>query len=140
MTRLLVDNSVWQRLPHKPPILVAYRDLISRTHPEDLLLCDIQAAEFGFSARNELDHARLSRDLAKFRDCPLTPPVHDVLALQRKIWGAGLVRAVGAVDTVIAAYALANDATVVHYDPDFEHIAKVEPRFRHRWIVPRGSV
>lgn len=140
MTQLLVDNSVWQRLPHESSVHDAYRELISRTHPEDLLLCDIQAAEFGFSARNELDHARLSRDLTKFRDCPVTPTVQEVLALQRKIWGAGLVRAVGTVDTVIAAYAIANDATVIHYDSDFEHIAKVEPRFRHRWIVTRGTL
>lgn len=140
MSRLLVDNSVWQRLPHHRQVYEAYVEVLKVTPADDVMLCGIQAAEFGFSARNELDHARLSRNLAKFRDCPVTPPVADVLALQRRIWGAGLVRAVGAADVVIAAHALANDAEVLHYDSDFEHVATVEPRFRHRWIIPRGSL
>lgn len=140
MTGYIIDNSVWQRLGHVPTVLEAYRALVKRTPPDQLLVCDIQVAEIGYSARNELDHARIGRTLGAFRDCPARPETADVLALQRRLWGIGLVRAVGAADTVIASYALANDAKVVHYDADFEHVAKVEPRFRHRWIVPRGSL
>jgi predicted nucleic acid-binding protein len=63
-----------------------------------------------------------------------------VLEIQNRLWTSGRLRAVGAMDTLIAAYALHNDATVLHYDRDFEHIAVVTPEFRHEWIVARGSV
>lgn len=140
MSGFIVDNSVWQRLQHEPTVLEAYSAFTEATRPGLMMVCDIQVAEIGCSARNEFDHARIGRVLGTFRDCPTRPSTADVLVLQRKLWSNGLVRAVGAADTVIAAYALANDAVVVHYDSDFEHIAKVEPRFRHRWIVPRGSL
>ncbi|WP_370449345.1 hypothetical protein [Cryobacterium sp. TMT1-2-2] len=49
------------------------------------------------------------------------------------------MRPVGAGDTLIAACALINDATVVHYDSDFESVSKVITQFRHEWIVPRST-
>ncbi|MEO8095927.1 MAG: hypothetical protein ABI632_13485, partial [Pseudolysinimonas sp.] len=59
---------------------------------------------------------------------------------QSGLWGSGLLRAAGAVDTLIAAYAIKNDVTLLHYDRDFEHIASVTPALKHQWIVPRGSL
>lgn len=102
--------------------------------------CPPQVAEIGYSARNSHDHDRIRRNLDVFAKCPADPTPADVLRLQALLWKAGLGRAVGAVDLVIAAYGIANSVTVVHYDSDFEHVAKVEPEFRHRWIVPRGSL
>lgn len=140
MTLVLVDNSVWQRLAHQQTVRAAYHALIDESRPEEILRCDVQVAEIAFSARNAADLDTLQEALSEFRDAPATPGAEMVLDIQRRLWGAGLGRAVGAVDTVIAAYALANDAMVVHYDSDFEHIARVEPAFRHRWIVPRGTL
>jgi hypothetical protein len=34
----------------------------------------------------------------------------------------------------------ANYATVLHYDSDLEHVARVNASFVHRYIVPRGSI
>jgi aryl-alcohol dehydrogenase-like predicted oxidoreductase len=42
-------------------------------------------------------------------------------------------------DTVIAAWAVRNDAVVLHYDQDYDHIASVVPRFKEQWTVLRGS-
>jgi predicted nuclease of predicted toxin-antitoxin system len=78
--------------------------------------------------------------LEAFGECGAHPTTGDVLAVQSRLWNGGLLRAAGAVDTLIAAYAMKNDAAVLHYDSDFEHIASVVPGFAHRWIVPRGSV
>jgi predicted nucleic acid-binding protein len=59
---------------------------------------------------------------------------------QNALWNRGLLRAAGAMDTLIAAYAIRNKATLLHYDRDFDHIASPTPDFRHEWIVPRGSL
>jgi len=62
------------------------------------------------------------------------------LSIQNALFTNGFFRAVGTLDTVIAAYALANDAAVLHYDGDFEFVAQVVPSFRHEWIITRGSL
>lgn len=68
------------------------------------------------------------------------PARAEVLDVQSRLWNGGLLRAAGAMDTLIAAYALKNNAAVLHYDGDFEHIASVVPSFAHKWILPRGSI
>ncbi len=100
------------------------------------------AVEYGYSARSGPDHTRLVQQLTRFIDCPTAPTSAEVLQLQLQnaLWNGGLLRAVGATDTLIAAYGIANQATVVHYDSDFDHIAAVCPNFQHRWIVPRGTL
>lgn len=82
----------------------------------------------------------MTAQLLAFPDCPIVPTTHDVLLVQNRLWTSSLVRAAGAMDVIIAAYALLNDTTVLHYDTDFEHIASAVPEMKHRWIVPRGSV
>ena len=49
-------------------------------------------------------------------------------------------RAVGAMDVLLAATALAHRAVVIHYDGDFDRIAGAHPGFRARWVVPRGTI
>ena len=63
-----------------------------------------------------------------------------MLDIQNDLFHGGYIRAVGVTDTLIAAYAIVNDAGVVHYDRDFELIADVRDDFRHRWIAERGSL
>lgn len=137
--RLLIDNSVWARLTD-PSVADALTRALDLATPDDVMICSPIAAEIGFSAQTAADHRRLTSQLAVFRDCPVHPTAQEVLALQNALWSAGLLRAAGATDTVIAAYAIANDATLLHYDRDFEHLAAVAPRFSQQWIVPRGSL
>ena len=51
----------------------------------------------------------------------------------------GLHRTAGVVNLLTAAVAERHDATVLHYDADFEHIASVTGQ-AHRWVVPKGSI
>jgi predicted nucleic acid-binding protein len=60
--------------------------------------------------------------------------------LQRALFDAGRGRAVGVVDLLHAATAICHRAVVLHHDADFEALADVDGRLRHRWVVPRGSV
>lgn len=61
--------------------------------------------------------------------------VHRALAAS----GAGHQRSVRLVDLVIAAAAERHGLPIVHYDEDYERIARVTAQ-PTRWIVPRGSV
>ena len=113
---------------------------MSRRSPWAFLICPPVAAEVGFGARNAGDHAAVRSSLATFPDCERHPTTAEVLEIQTSLIDAGLFRAVGALDTVIAAYALVNEATVLHYDRDFEHVATVTPDFAQRWIAPPGTL
>lgn len=139
-SRFLIDNSVWARLSTTPEIVGALQAIVDLASPDDVLVCAPIAIEVGFSARTGADHATLMEWLAAFPDCGEHPTAQEAMSIQGRLWNGGLLRAAGAMDTLIAAYALKNDATLIHYDRDFEHIASVTPHFRHQWIVPRGSI
>lgn len=138
--RFVVDTSVWARLATTPRIVDELKAIVELVSPTDLMVCPPVAAEYGFTARTGKDHSTLMAQLEAFGECGVHPTRDDVLAVQSRLWNGGLLRAAGAVDTLIAAYAMKNYATVLHYDSDFEYIASVVPQFAHRWIVPRGSV
>ncbi|HEX7834136.1 MAG TPA: PIN domain-containing protein [Pseudolysinimonas sp.] len=135
----LIDTSVWARLADVE-VAAAFDAIVDLVAPFDILICPPVAAEIGFSARTPADHATLMRELDAFEPCAAHPAPSDVLTIQNRLWTGGLLRAAGATDTVVAAYSVCNDATLLHYDRDFEHIATVIPSFRHQWVVPRGSV
>ena len=138
-TRLLVDTSVFARLGFDPSITARFAQLIERVSVRQLLLCPPVAAEVGYMARDPRQHTNFIRSLNEYAACPISPTSQDVLDIQHALWTHGLLRAAGATDTLIAAYAKVNDAAVLHYDSDFEHIASAVPGFQHRWIVPRGA-
>lgn len=137
--RFIVDNSVWARLATTPQIRLALTAIVNAHSPSAIMICPPVAAEVGFSARNGQDHTRVMSQLAAFPECAHSPTSSEVLAVQSRLWNGGLLRSVGTLDTLIAAYALRNDAIVLHYDSDFEHVASVTPGFRHQWAIPRGS-
>jgi predicted nucleic acid-binding protein len=138
--RYLIDNSVWARLSTEPTVVAALTAIVDLAQPVNVLVCAPIALELGFSTQTGAAHAALRERLSDFPQCSSHPSLDDALAIQGDLWRGGLLRAAGAMDTLIAAYALANDAILVHYDRDFEHIAAVAPAFRHQWIVPRGSI
>jgi predicted nucleic acid-binding protein len=138
--RFLIDNSVWARLSTSELVTAALRSLVDLAIPDDVLVCPPIALEVGFSARNADAHAALMNELSAFAQCDAHPTTEEAGLIQFRLWNSGLLRAAGAMDTLIAAYAIKNRATLVHYDRDFEHIAAVMPELDHQWIVPRGSV
>lgn len=114
--------------------------LMAHHSPEAILTCPPVVAEVGFSARRASDHDAVRLYLAEFSECETPPSTSLVLEIQNALFHGGLFRAVGALDTVIAAYAVVNGAAIVHYDSDFEHVATVRNDFQHQWIAPRGSI
>ncbi len=116
------------------------KKIVELSSPGDLLVCPPVALEYGFTAPTPKAHTALADQLEAFGQCDAHPTQDEVLSIQSSLWNGGLLRAAGAMDTLIAAYAIKNDAAVLHYDRDFEHLASVVPGFAHRWILPRGSI
>lgn len=135
-TLYLVDNSVFQRLPDQPRVADALRAFATRGLFATCLPITLEA---GHSATNGEQHARVIELINARRQLPITAEVEQLtVALQTALWNGGLVRAAGANDLVIAATAIVHGAVVLHYDADYEHIAKVS-ELNQIWVVPRGS-
>lgn len=138
--RYLIDHSVWSRLSTTPEVVTALKAVVELSNPDNILVCPPIVVEVGFSARSGHDHSALTAQLTTFPSCDQHPDTDEALLIQNLLWNNGLVRAAGAMDTLIAAYAIKNDAILIHYDRDFQHIAAVMPNFAHQWIVPAGSI
>ncbi len=137
MTLVLIDTSALMRAGHE---LVGER-------LNDLIVAGVAATcttvelEVGYSARSAdaLRQNRMKRSKL-FVSLPVDErAARRALAVQQFLANAGLHRAAGPIDLLTAAVAELNNAVVMHYDADFEHIASVT-RQRHEWVVPRGSV
>jgi predicted nucleic acid-binding protein len=140
LTRYLVDNSVLQRLPRHRSVQAAVTSLLDEEH--ELCCCALSVDEFAYSARSAAEHATASLRLrTSFLYLPLTSGMDQIiLDIRAALWAAGVGRAAGVVDVALAATAIQSEATVLHYDSDFDHIAAAYPLLRAQWVVPRGSV
>ena len=125
MTDYIVDNSAWARFAAGDPGVVVALRRIERAPADLIVTCPPQVLEICHSARTPAEHDVLRETLDLFFPVEHHPGEPEVLALQSALWKAGMVRAAGPRDLHIAAYALANRATVLTCDHDFEHIAAV---------------
>lgn len=134
----LVDTSVLARASREPAVQA---QLLHTSGEGILAVCTGIALEVGFTARNSAEWDAQAADLARFVILNPTAQTHDIaLGIQRALWHAGKVRAAGTTDIISAALAVQYQATILHYDRDFEHIAAAEPRLKQRWVVPAGSI
>jgi predicted nucleic acid-binding protein len=140
VTRYLVDNSVLQRLPRSPSVQTAIGAILDAE--DDLCSCAFTLDRLGYSARSAAEQAegtqRLRTSFLYLSAGPGTDQI--VIDIRTALWKAGKGRAAGVIDVGIAAAAVHSDATVLHYDRDFDHIADAYPRLMTQWIVPRGSI
>ncbi|UNX54039.1 PIN domain-containing protein [Georgenia sp. TF02-10] len=135
MTDYLVDNSVWARLASGDAGIAARLRRIERAPADLFVTCPPQVFEFCHSARTPEEHARYRERISLGFPLERPPDESLVLDVQSALWSAGLVRAAGAVDILIAGYAIVNDATVLTADHDYDHIARVTD-LRHEYIAP----
>jgi predicted nucleic acid-binding protein len=117
----LIDNSVLQKLSRSANIRRRFAE-ITNTYP--IYRCPPQVLEYCWSARNPAEYAELRRDMELYTPAATTPEQRAVLDIQQALWDAGLMRGAGNADVLIAAYAIANDLTVLTADHDFEHIQR----------------
>jgi predicted nucleic acid-binding protein len=120
VSTFLVDNSIWQKAGRSDRIAARLREL----SPQHLLItCPPQVLEYCHSARTPSEYAALRQDMSELLPAALHPSTSEALDLQQHLWTRGYVRAAGALYCLIAAYAVVNDATLLHSDRDFEYIA-----------------
>jgi predicted nucleic acid-binding protein len=132
----LADTSALARAGH--PQVHAELDRLGRLGL--LASCATVDLEVLYSARSTTEYATIAqrRDLG-FTDLPL----HADIGMRAKQVQAELAktsqhRAAGVVDLLTAAIAEHHAAIVLHYDRDFEHIARVT-RQQTQWVVPSGT-
>lgn len=135
MTDYLVDNSVWARVSTGDPGIMARLRRIERAPADLFVTCPPQVLEFCHSARTPTDHARYREQISLGFPLERAPDESLVLDIQSALWNAGMVRAAGSVDILIAGYAIVNDATVLAADHDFGHIAHVTD-LRFEYVAP----
>ncbi|MFB8227906.1 PIN domain-containing protein [Cellulosimicrobium sp. NPDC055967] len=135
MTDYLVDNSVWARLARGDAAVTARLRRVERAPADLFVTCPPQALEFCHSARTPDEHAFYREQISLGFPLEHAPDESLVLDIQAALWTSGLVRSAGAVDILVAAYAIVNDATVLAADHDFDHIARVSD-LQHEYVAP----
>jgi len=135
VTDYLVDNSVWARLACGDMVVTARLRRIERAPSDLFVTCPPQVLEFCHSARTPAEHAHYREQISLGFPLEHAPDESLVLDIQSALWNAGLVRAAGSLDILIAGYAIANDATVLTADHDFDHIAAVTD-LKHEYVAP----
>ena len=133
----LADTSALARLRYDP-VAAALGPMIEAGL---VATCGVIEFELGWAARSgtEFDELRADRD-AGYEWLP----THDedwrrALDVQATLWRGGQVRAVGFPDLLTAAVAERERVTVLHYDSDFDLIARVTGQ-PVQWVVPCGTV
>jgi len=129
----LVDNSIWQKAARSEAIARRLRDLA----PQHLIItCPPQVLEYCHSARGPSEYGELRADMEAFLPAAFHPTSREALDIQQALWDHGLMRAAAAFDCLIAGYAIANDAILLHSDRDFEHIATAtHGRLREEYVT-----
>jgi predicted nucleic acid-binding protein len=136
MEVILVDKSAEVRW-HEPSVAAVLDPVLQAGA---LATCAIMDLEILFSARNGPDHAKLARARTGFVYLETTDAMlRRAKELQGLLARKGRHRATSIPDLIICAVAEHHSATVLHYDKDFDLIAKVSP-VDVRWVVPQGTI
>jgi predicted nucleic acid-binding protein len=133
----LADKSALTRSDARPEV----RDVV-----EPLMLagqiatCGIIDLELLYSAPSRAIYVELASLLRALPRVPLTEAVVDrALEVQAVLAATSQHRSVSLPDLMVAACAEAAGLTVLHYDADFDRVARLTGQ-PVRWVVPRGSV
>ncbi|MEF3115927.1 PIN domain nuclease [Streptomyces chrestomyceticus] len=135
VARYLVDKSVWARVT-KPAVRAALEPLIIRGLIGTTGVIDL---EMLYSARNGREHEMLQDRRQAFEWFATNDDVLvRAIEVQNGLAHRNEHRAVSVPDLLIAATAERHGLTVLHYDGDFDLIAKFTGQ-SVEWVVPAGT-
>jgi predicted nucleic acid-binding protein len=138
---LLLDNSAWARL--NLPSLPQRRaeEIADAIEQRRIGVCLPFLLEAGYSAHNAKDHSQLVDELSALPFLHLDEQVERrAIDAQRQLARAGHHR-LPPVDVIIAAIADRHHGGVLHYDGDYDIIAKkTDLSFRSEWLAPSGAL
>ena len=131
----LVDTSALTRLA-RPEVRAVVEPLALAGRLARVTISDL---EIGYSARSAAEWDRLVRSLDAFVPVDTTAG-HLRRAMQvQRLLASRHQRGRKIPDLLVAAAAEELDIAVLHYDADFDHIARVTGQ-PCQWVVARGSI
>src|SRR5271165_4749864 len=137
MPRFLADKSALARRDSKPTIREVLEPLLLAG---EIATCGIIDLEILYSARDRATYRATAQALRGMPRVAVTDAcVSRALEVQAMLASRSQHRAVPLPDLLVAACAEAASLTVLHYDADFDRLAKLTGQSA-QWIVPRGSV
>lgn len=137
MAEFLADKSALTRRDTRPEVRAVIEPLLLAGR---VATCSIVDLELLYSARDPKTYQQLAIALQGMPRVAVTEAVMDrALDVQARLAKNSQHRAVPLPDLIIAACAEANGLIVLHYDSDYELIAKITQQ-PIQWVVPRGSV
>lgn len=105
-----------------------------------VLVCDLVILELTRLTPNQARAREVTERLAAFESLPMPDALWPhARQLQVSLAGSGDHRRVPPVDLLIAGAAELASVPLVHYDRDYERIARVSA-LRHRWLLPDGTL
>ena len=134
--RYLVDKSALARMP-KPSVRARLEPIIEAGEAATCAIIDLEVL---YSARNRSEYAAiLHRRSLAYASVPVTEDVmRRAIEIQGELAQRGQHR-ISIPDLIIAAAAQAARLIVLHYDADYDRIARVTGQSAE-WVVRRGSV
>ena len=133
----MVDTSAWSRA-HHATVRAAWKHALLA---DQLRLCPPARLEILLTARAASTFDELAEELSAWRTAPLTA---SVVRAAEQAMGALAHRSAGAhrlpiVDYLLAAAAEETGSAVLHYDRDYDTLARVMT-FNSVWLAPPGSL
>jgi predicted nucleic acid-binding protein len=134
----LIDTSALVRLLRESSIRARWEQAVAAGL---VALCPLTELEFLYSARSAADRTWLQRQL---RDTYTWMEMPDRIyrraaEVQAELTAQGTHRSAGPVDLLIAATAEAHQLALLHYDRDFDQIARVTGQ-PMRWLAAPGAI
>lgn len=133
----LVDTSAVVRILTNPDVRKEWREHLAMGV---ISICEITELEILFSARSLADRLEKEALLAElFNRTPMPDNVYArARSVQRLLTDRGEHRSAGPVDLVVAATAELAGLTLLHYDKDFDTIARATGQST-QWVMPPGK-
>ena len=137
VTRFLADKSALARL-HLPAVREELEPLIARAL---VGICGVTELEMLYSARNIQERARMKEQLEASLDRVDVPADiwEQASEIQEALTEQAQHRSASIPGLIVAATASARGLEILHYDRDFDTIARFTEQ-PARWIVPPGTV
>lgn len=137
---VLLDNSAWARLIGGVVAEDRATTIAERMDRGELAVCLPFLLEAGYSARSAADRKKLMTRFAKLPRITIDADVENLaLEAQRELAEIGHHRLAPA-DVVIAACAHRAEAGVLHYDGDYDLLAKhTSLVFESEWLASPGT-
>lgn len=137
MATYLADKSALTRRDTRPEVREVIEPLLLAGR---IATCGIVDLELLYSAPSPATYHELADILRALPRVPVTDSAVDrALQVQSLLAEHSQHRSGGLPDLLVAACAEAAGLTILHYDADYDRIAKLTGQ-AVQWVVPRGSV